>query len=115
MNALLLTAFTAILLVLSGTFERLVGIAAFFITMINFSTFAALLILRWRFPSIPRPFKIRGFPVLPLFIFLGTFGFLVGTIIADIGNSLIAILFASFSLMLYRTIRKRTDAQVLGK
>jgi APA family basic amino acid/polyamine antiporter len=114
-SALLLTALAAILLVLSGTFERLVGIAAFFITMINLSTFAALLILRWRFPSISRPFRIRGYPLLPLLMLLGTFGFLLGTIFADLGDSLFAIFFASLSLMLYRAIRKRNDSRAFGK
>lgn len=114
-SALLLTAFAAILLVLSGSFERLVGIAAFFITMINISTFAALLILRWRFPSNARPFRIRGFPLLPLLMLLGTFGFLLGIIVADLVDSLFAIFFASLSLMLYRAIRKRNDSQAFGK
>jgi len=85
-NALLLQCIWAVLLVFIGSFDMLMDMFVF-ISWI-FYGFAAygIFILRRKMPDVHRPFKLKGYPYLPIiFIFFSTL-YVVITLYNDINN-----------------------------
>jgi len=104
--ALLLTTMAAVLLVLSGTFERLLAMAAFIYVAIYITGFAALFVLRKREPELPRPFKAWGYPWTTLIVLTGSLLFLVGAILSDTANSIYAVLLIALSYPVYLLVKR---------
>lgn len=89
-RALLLTSVAAGLLVLFGSFERLLGMGAFLYVCLPLSGIAALMALRWREPELPRPFACWGYPLPPLLVAGVSLAFLVGDLAGERLNGLLA-------------------------
>lgn len=104
--AMLLSSLAAILLVASGTFEKLLAMAAFFYVAIYAAGFAALFILRKREPELPRPFKVWGYPWTTFIVLVGSIAFLMGVVISDTTNSFYAVALILISFPIY-LIRKK--------
>ena len=107
--AVLLTSLAAILLVASGTFERLLGMAAFLYVAIYSTGFAAVFVLRKREPELPRPYRAWGYPWTTLIVLIGSLVFLIGAIISDTANSMYAALLTVLSYPIYLLIKKFSD------
>jgi APA family basic amino acid/polyamine antiporter len=99
-RAMLLTAGGAMLLAASGTFEKLVAIASFFLASNYFVCVVALLVLRRREPSLPRPFRAWGYPLSAILVAAGAGTFLVGAVAGDTRNSLYALALAAAGIPL---------------
>jgi basic amino acid/polyamine antiporter, APA family len=66
-TALLLQAvFATILLLLGGSFRQFFSLAIFAEWLFYLLTVAALFILRWREPDAVRPYRLWGYPLVPL-------------------------------------------------
>jgi basic amino acid/polyamine antiporter, APA family len=66
-TALVLQAvFSTILLLLGGSFRQFFSLAIFAEWLFYLLTVAALFILRWREPDAMRPYRVWGYPVVPL-------------------------------------------------
>jgi len=89
--ALLLTSGSAALLVLVGSFDHLLGMGAFLYVGLPLSGIAAQIWLRRHQPELPRPFLSWGYPVTPWVVGTGSLAFLVGALISDTADSLLAI------------------------
>lgn len=64
----------ACLLCLSGTYTQLLNYVMFAVFLFYILTIAGLFILRIKQPSLPRPYKVLGYPVLPaIYILLAIF------------------------------------------
>ena len=100
-TALLLCTAAPIGLVLSGSFETLVAIAAILFVAVYMSGFLSLYILRSSQPDLPRPFKMWGYPWTAVAICLGTGAFLVASIIADLKHALFTV--AVIALLIHFT------------
>jgi APA family basic amino acid/polyamine antiporter len=104
----------AVLFILSGTFEKVLALLAFFFVVNYAMTFVSVFVLRWREPETPRPFRACGYPWTTLLVFAGSLAFLIGAIMSDTRNSIYALLLLTASypafLLLKRT-RKEEDAQ----
>jgi APA family basic amino acid/polyamine antiporter len=98
--AMLVTALGAMILAASGTFEKLVAIASFFLAANYFVCCLALLVLRRREPELPRPFRAWGYPASAILVAAGAGIFLVGAIAGDTRNSLYALALAAAGLPL---------------
>lgn len=111
-NALLVTCFLSIVLVVSGkeTSGRLSDIATFFFVMSYAMGFASLLKLRKSEPGLPRPFKVPFYPFLPVFMLICSLAFLVGTIISDWQNSMYAVIFLCLTYPLYLLLKAKDPA-----
>jgi basic amino acid/polyamine antiporter, APA family len=105
-RALFLSAFAAIGFLLSGSFDRVLAVTAFFIVCKFLLSYLAVFILRWREPKTPRPYRALGYPWTTLVAVLDSFAFLVGAIAADTRNSLYGCLVLIASYPLYRLARK---------
>jgi APA family basic amino acid/polyamine antiporter len=103
--ALFLTTLAAVLLVLTGTFERLLGMTAFLYVAIYTTGFAALFVLRKREPDLPRPFRAWGYPWTTLIVLAGSLLFLAGAILSDTANSIYAMLMIAVSYPMHLLVR----------
>ena len=89
--ALLITVGSAALLVLAGSFERLLGMGAFLYVGLPLVGIAALLQLRRCEPSLERPFRSWAYPLTPLLVGAVSLAFLLGALCSDTLNSLLAL------------------------
>lgn len=89
--ALLLTSGSAAVLVLVGSFDHLLGMGAFLYVGLPLSGIAAQIWLRRHQPELPRPFLSWGYPVTPWVVGGGSVAFLVGAVISDSFDSLLAM------------------------
>ena len=89
--ALVLTSGCAGLLVLGGSFDHLLGMGAFLYVALPLSGIAAQLWLRRQQPELPRPFLSWGYPVTPWLVGAGSLAFLIGAIVSDTADSLLAL------------------------
>lgn len=90
--AMLISSFTALVLVLTGTFERIVAVASFLLVINYACCFIALIALRQKEPDLLRPYKVWFYPWSTLIVIIVSVAFLVGAAISDTMNSLYAIL-----------------------
>ena len=100
-RSLFLETGVAIALVLSGSFETLIAIAAFLFVAVYLSGFAAMFVLRLREPALPRPFKMWGYPWTNLTVLLASAAFLVGSIVADLKDALFTLVLIALSYPIY--------------
>lgn len=108
--ALLITTGSAALLVLVGSFERLLGMGAFLYVGLPLVGVAALLQLRQHEPQLARPFLSWGYPLTPLLVGGVSLAFLLASLRSDTTNSLLATgLVAAASLPVL--LRPATQAQ----
>ena len=108
--ALLITTGSAALLVLAGSFERLLGMGAFLYVGLPLVGVAALLQLRRHEPELARPFLSWGYPLTPLLVGVVSLVFLLACLRSDTTNSLLATgLVAAASLPVL--LRPATQAQ----
>jgi APA family basic amino acid/polyamine antiporter len=69
-NAILLQSLWASVLILSGSFERLVIYSGTVLMIFNALAVGALLILRRQEPTLPRPYRTPLYPFVPAFYLL---------------------------------------------
>jgi APA family basic amino acid/polyamine antiporter len=101
--AMLLTTGVAMMLVLIGSFEQLIAMCSILFVLVYASGFVALFVLRRREPELPRPFRVPGYPWLPLVALVGSLAFLVGNVVSDPRSSawvagLLALSYPAFRL-----------------
>lgn len=95
--ALLISALAAALFILSGTFDQVLSVLAFFF-VINYSvSFLSVFVLRKREPDTPRPYRAWGYPWTTGLVLLGSIAFLVGAIVSDRKNSIYALIILAAS------------------
>jgi len=107
--ALSICTVTEILLVLTGTFEKLLAITAFFWVVMYGSGFVSLFVLRSRDPVSPHVFMAWGHPWTTLVVVVLSFVFLAGVIISDTANSIYALALVAMSYPAYLIVRRLTS------
>ena len=95
------TTAAGVLLVLTGSFERLLAMAGVFYVVLYCSAFASLIILRKKEPDTPRPWPVWGYPWTTLIVLIGGLGFLIGAFLTDTANSIQATAFLLLSAPIY--------------
>jgi APA family basic amino acid/polyamine antiporter len=89
--ATLVTTTLAIGLIATGTFQQLVALVSCFLAANYCICCIALIVLRKREPSLPRPFRAWGYPWSAAVVVIGAVVFLIGVLIGDTVNGLIAL------------------------
>jgi basic amino acid/polyamine antiporter, APA family len=103
---LAVSAALSIALIVTGTFETAIAIAAFFFVLNYVSSFASVFALRRKLPDAPRPYRAIGYPFTTAISFIGGVAFLIGAVIQDTRNSLVAIGLLAASYPVFRIGRK---------
>lgn len=105
--ALAVTAVAAIILAAYGEFGTLFGVSAFFGVTNDVLLTSSLFVLRRREPDLPRPYRARGYPWLPL-VFLGAgVALLTGFIVSSPKDSLYSLAGLAASVPVYLFIKNR--------
>jgi APA family basic amino acid/polyamine antiporter len=89
--ATLVTAAVAVVLIATGTFQKLVAVASFFLAANYCACCLALVVLRRREPLLARPFRAWGYPWSAVVVLAGAVIFLIGVLVGDTQTGLLAI------------------------
>jgi APA family basic amino acid/polyamine antiporter len=90
--------------ILTGTFNTVLALAAFFFVANYVLSFASVFALRRNEPDTPRPFRVPGFPWTTGLVLLGSVAFIVGSIMSDRTNSLRSVVLLAASYPIYRLV-----------
>lgn len=111
--SLLFSTIACVAFILSGSFEKVAAVMAFFFVADYGMSYAAVFVLREREPDAERPYRAFGYPWTTGIALIGSLVFLVSAIIADRENSLWALAVLGCSVPLYfvaRALRQRAVA-----
>jgi basic amino acid/polyamine antiporter, APA family len=97
-------------LVVTGTFDLVLAITAFFFVANYTLTFLSLLLLRKQEPAAPRPYRAKGHPWTTGGVFALSVIFLIGAVAADTRNSAYSLILLALSWPLYRILRPKLGA-----
>jgi APA family basic amino acid/polyamine antiporter len=92
--------------ILTGTFNTVLALAAFFFVANYVLSFTSVFVLRRTEPDTPRPFRVPGFPYTTGLVLLGSVAFIAGSILSDRSNSMKSMLLLAASWPAYRVIVK---------
>jgi APA family basic amino acid/polyamine antiporter len=105
--ALAVSTTTAVLMIVfSGTFERVLAALAFFFVTDYALVFLSMFVLRRREPLTPRPYRAWGYPVTTALALAGSVAFLVGAVASDTENSIYALVLLAMSCPVYLVIKR---------
>jgi APA family basic amino acid/polyamine antiporter len=99
--------------IVSGTFNTVLALCAFFFVASYTLSFLSVFALRRKEPDTPRPYRVPGFPLTTGLVLVASVAFLVGSVVTDWGNSWKSLLLLVLSYPAYRLIvaaRNRSGA-----
>jgi len=106
--AMLVTTAVAVVLIATGTFQRLVAMASFFLAANYAVSCLALIVLRRREPERVRPFVAWGYPWSAGIVLLGAAAFMIGVLTGDTANGVAAIALLAAGLIGRALVARRT-------
>jgi len=106
--ALLFSAAATLLFLLSGSFNQVIAVLAFFFVANYAVSFTAVFVLRRREPDAPRPFRAWGYPFTTALALAGSLAFLAGAAATDTRNSLYALALLGLSYPAYLLVRNKS-------
>jgi APA family basic amino acid/polyamine antiporter len=95
------SALATIALVLTGSFQTVLALSAFFYVVQYATTFTSLFVLRRTEPDAPRAYRAWGYPWIPGLVLIGALAFIVGNLVGDRQNSVRALIVIAASYPLY--------------
>jgi basic amino acid/polyamine antiporter, APA family len=96
--ALAITAVVVLVAFFSGSFNAILGLSAILIVTRYTVTFAALFVLRRKEPDLERPYRAKGYPVVPALALLFAVAFLITSALTDVRDTLIVLTLLLVSL-----------------
>ncbi len=105
--ALAISCAAAAALILSGTFEQIVALAAVLFLLNYISAYLALFVLRRRDPVAPRPYRVVGFPATTAIVLVGCLALLAAAVWEDRRSGMTVALVLAASAPLYAWISRR--------
>jgi APA family basic amino acid/polyamine antiporter len=104
MAALALSAALPLLMILTGTFEQVLAVTAFFFVLNYTLSFVSLFVLRRREPNTPRPYRAWGFPWSTGLLIIGSVAFFLAQVVGDRRNSVWALGALAISYPVFRGV-----------
>jgi len=108
---LFISTVVAILFIMSAKFSQILAALAFFFVANYSMGYISVIVLRLREPDLHRPYRAWGYPWTTLLVLAGSIAFLVGAIIGDKKNSLIALAILAASIPIYLLVRLLSHRQ----
>jgi APA family basic amino acid/polyamine antiporter len=102
---LLISTIVAVLFIVSGTFNQVLAVIAFFFVSYYTMAFISVFVLRKREPDLPRPYRVWGYPWTTIIVTLGSIAFLAGAVKGDTKNSLWALALLAISGPVFLVVR----------
>ena len=111
LTSLVLLGVWGALLALTGTFDQLTNMA-----VMSYATFwipvsLAVIVLRRKLPNEPRPFRVRGYPLVPLVFALVMVWIVASALITAPRESIATLVLIALGLPLYPLFRRRRGEQ----
>jgi APA family basic amino acid/polyamine antiporter len=102
----------SLIFIMTGTFDQVLALLAFFFVLNYLLSFTSVFVLRRREPSAPRPYRVWGYPWTTGVALVGSAAFLVSAVIGDRANSVRSIIVLALTWPLFLIIRRlrRPDA-----
>ena len=102
----------AIGFIISGTFETVLALCAFFFVASYSLSFLSVFALRRKEPDTPRPYRVPGYPYTTGLVLVASLAFLVGSAVTDWSNTWKSLVLLAASYPIYRLIiRPRAASQ----
>ncbi len=111
-NSLLLQGIWSSVLVLSGSFDQLTDMLIFAVFIFYGATSLGVIILRHRMPDAPRPYKVWGYPVVPVFYILFCIALFVNTIATKPREAAIGLVLILAGIPVYLWLQRRQPKTV---
>jgi basic amino acid/polyamine antiporter, APA family len=100
-SAILLQAIWACLLILTGTFGTLFTYVSVIITLFSALTVGSVIVLRWKRPELKRPYKLWGYPIVPILFILAHLWIVWGSVVEKPRDSLIGVFIVALGIPAY--------------
>jgi APA family basic amino acid/polyamine antiporter len=105
--ALLLSAAIGVFFLVTGTFERVAALLAFFYVSDYVLSFTSLFVLRRREPEAARPYRAWGYPWTTGLALAGSLAFLAGVVVSDPRDGIYALVLVALSFPAYRLVARQ--------
>ena len=89
----------------SGAFQSVINICAFFFVANYLISFTSVFVLRWREPDTPRPYRAWGHPWTTGTVLLASVAYLGGVIYSDLKTSAISLTLLGLSYPAFRLMK----------
>ncbi|HEV2298674.1 MAG TPA: amino acid permease [Candidatus Acidoferrales bacterium] len=109
-NALVFQGILASVLALSGTFDELSNLYVFLVWIFYAAQTVGVIVLRVREPNMPRPYRMWGYPWVPLLFILGALALTVNSWMQQPLRSTVGLGVMVIGLFFYARWRKRVPA-----
>ena len=106
-HAVLLLGACAIGFAFSGAFDVLTDLIVFMLLLFNGLAVASVYVLRRTLPDVARPYRVWGYPVVPMLFLLATVYLMINTLLATPGRALAGIGIVALGLPLYAYYARR--------
>ena len=112
--ALAVSSAAAIALILTGTFEQIVALAAVIFLLTYIAVYTAVFVLRRREPGLPRPYRAFGYPFTTGIVLAGCLLILIAALAEDPRSGVIAAVLLGACALLHGWVarRRRRGARV---
>lgn len=107
MAAIVIQGAWAMVLTISGSFEQLYTYVIFSGWIFYAAAVLAVLVLRRRKPGLERPYRVWGYPVLPVLFALGALAVVGNTLVSKPGESILGLLLILSGIPIYLIWRRR--------
>ena len=109
-TSIVLVSIWAALLAASGTFDQLTNMAVLSYAIFWIPVVLAVIVLRGKLPQAPRPYRVWGYPLVPLVFALVMGWILVNAFITNTMESIATLALILLGLPLYPLFRKGRTA-----
>ena len=106
-HAILLLGACAIGFAFSGAFDVLTDLIVFMLLLFNGLAVASVYVLRRTLPDAVRPYRVWGYPVVPMLFLLATAYLMINTLLATPGRALAGVGIVALGLPLYAYYARR--------
>ena len=110
--ALAVTSALVVVVILTGSFEQIIALSAVLFLTYYSAAFLAVFVLRYRFPSLPRPYKALGYPFSTAIVLIGSIAFLIAAVAEDPRSGLIAAVFLASCAPVYAWVARSRRLRV---
>lgn len=101
----------ALLMIFMGSFDTLTDMLVFVMWIFNVMLFIALFILRKREPELQRPYRVPGYPIIPVIAIIGGFFILIVTILTQTGLAVTGLILTAIGIPVYYYHQTRVKQQ----
>jgi APA family basic amino acid/polyamine antiporter len=113
MSAILLQAAWASFLLLTNTWGTLFTYVSVIITLFSAFTVGSVIVLRWKRPELKRPYKLWGYPVVPLLFIFAHLWIVWGAVTQKPFESLVGVFIVALGIPAYLIWRNQLQNYVV--